>query len=91
MNKQIAAPAIDDEALIRFDLAQTLDAAGYKTFVGIRAPRDISVAAVVSWEATQAHKHHNPDAGWSVTRTETVMPWKASVIPTKLPPTGTTC
>lgn len=91
MKKQIAALVIDDEALILFDLAQTLDAAGYKTFVGIRAARDISVAAVVSLQATQAHKHQNPDAGWSVTRTETVMPWKASVIPTKLPPTGTTC
>lgn len=74
MNKQIAALAIDDEALIRFDLAQTLDAAGYKTFVGIRAARDTSVAAVVSLQATQAPKRHNPDAGWSVTRTETVMP-----------------
>ena len=30
--KWIAALVVEDEALIRFDLAQTLEAAGYKTF-----------------------------------------------------------
>lgn len=91
MRKQTAAMVVDDEALIRFDLAQPLGEAGHKTFFALGARRDISVAAVGASEATLAQKHQKPDAAWSVTRTETVMPWKASVIPTKLPATGTAC
>ena len=43
MNKQIAALVVDDEALVRFDLAQSLEAEGYKTFEAGDAAKAIAI------------------------------------------------
>jgi CheY-like chemotaxis protein len=43
VNNQIAALVVDDEALVRFDLAQTLEDAGYKTFEAADAVEAIAV------------------------------------------------
>ena len=43
MKTWIAALVVEDEALVRFDLAQTLEAEGYKTFEAADAAEAISV------------------------------------------------
>lgn len=43
MKKQIAALVVDDEAVVRFDLAQTLEEAGYTTFEAADAAEAVAV------------------------------------------------
>ena len=43
MHKWIAALVVEDDALVRFDLAQTLEADGYKTFEAADAAEAIAV------------------------------------------------
>ena len=43
MKKWIAALVVEDDALVRFDLAQTLEAEGYKTFEAADAEEAIAV------------------------------------------------
>lgn len=43
MKKWIAALVVEDDALVRFDLAQTLEAAGFKTFEAADATDAIAV------------------------------------------------
>lgn len=43
MDKQIAVLVVEDEALVRFDLAQTLQADGYQTFEAADATEAIAV------------------------------------------------
>ena len=43
MKKWIAALVVEDDALVRFDLAQTLEAEGYKTFEAADAAEAIAV------------------------------------------------
>ncbi len=43
MKTQIAALVVEDDALVRFDLAQTLEAEGYRTFEAADAAEAIAV------------------------------------------------
>ena len=43
MTDWIAALVVEDDALVRFDLAQTLEAHGYKTFEAADAEKAIAI------------------------------------------------
>ena len=43
MKNGIAAPVVEDDSLVRFDLAQTLEAEGYRTFEAADSTQGIAV------------------------------------------------